>query len=48
MSLKQPVYGISPLKFFSALKEEKQFDYIFAAWQYIKTARHPNKGGCYR
>ncbi|WP_418456651.1 ERF family protein [Borreliella lusitaniae] len=31
MSFNQPVYGNSPLKFFCALKEEKQFDYIFTA-----------------
>ncbi|WP_418905024.1 ERF family protein [Borreliella lusitaniae] len=31
MSFNQSVYGNSPLKFFCALKEEKQFDYIFAA-----------------
>ncbi|WP_210360913.1 ERF family protein [Borreliella garinii] len=31
MSFKQPIYGASPLIFFGALKEDKQFDYIFAA-----------------
>ncbi|WP_215536721.1 ERF family protein [Borreliella bavariensis] len=31
MSFKQPIYGASPLIFFSALKKDKQFDYIFAA-----------------
>ncbi|WP_418905846.1 ERF family protein [Borreliella japonica] len=31
MSFKQPIYGASPLIFFSVLKKDKQFDYIFAA-----------------
>ncbi|WP_210753281.1 ERF family protein [Borreliella valaisiana] len=31
MSFKHPIYGASPLIFFGALKEDKQFDYIFAA-----------------
>ncbi|WP_420025826.1 ERF family protein (plasmid) [Borreliella yangtzensis] len=31
MSFKKPIYGASPLIFFGALKEDKQFDYIFAA-----------------
>ncbi|MBB6032055.1 hypothetical protein HNR35_001058 [Borreliella spielmanii] len=31
MSFKRTAYGPSPLLFFSVLKEEKQFDYIFAA-----------------
>ncbi|MBB6043513.1 hypothetical protein HNP68_001135 [Borrelia yangtzensis] len=31
MSFKQLIYGASPLIFFGALKEDKQFDYIFAA-----------------
>nr|AAU86123.1 hypothetical protein BGP273 [Borreliella bavariensis PBi] len=31
MSFKQPIYGSSPLIFFSVLKKDKQFDYIFAA-----------------
>ncbi|WP_418905771.1 ERF family protein [Borreliella japonica] len=31
MSFKQPIYGASPLIFFSVLKIYKQFDYIFAA-----------------
>ncbi|WP_215536068.1 ERF family protein [Borreliella bavariensis] len=31
MSFKKPIYGASPLIFFSVLKKDKQFDYIFAA-----------------
>ncbi|ACN52731.1 hypothetical protein BVAVS116_O0024 (plasmid) [Borreliella valaisiana VS116] len=31
MSFKQPIYGASPLILFGALKEDRQFDYIFAA-----------------
>ncbi|WP_418909573.1 ERF family protein (plasmid) [Borreliella sinica] len=31
MSFKKPMYGASPLIFFSVLKKDKQFDYIFAA-----------------
>ncbi|WP_420025464.1 ERF family protein [Borreliella valaisiana] len=31
ISFKKPIYGASPLIFFGALKEDKQFDYIFAA-----------------
>ncbi|WP_418457513.1 ERF family protein [Borreliella andersonii] len=31
MSFKKAIYGASPLIFFSVLKEDKQFDYIFAA-----------------
>ncbi|PRR32203.1 ERF family protein [Borreliella burgdorferi] len=31
MSFKKAIYGASPLIFFSVLKKEKQFDYIFAA-----------------
>ncbi|WP_418905809.1 ERF family protein [Borreliella japonica] len=31
MSFKQPIYGASPLIFFSVLKKDKQFDYIFVA-----------------
>ncbi len=31
MSFKRTTYGPSPLLFFSVLKEDKQFDYIFAA-----------------
>ncbi|WP_215540914.1 ERF family protein [Borreliella bavariensis] len=31
ISFKQPIYGASPLIFFSVLKKDKQFDYIFAA-----------------
>ncbi|MBB6213787.1 hypothetical protein HNP67_001282 [Borreliella californiensis] len=31
MSFKRPIYGASPLIFFSVLKKDKQFDYIFAS-----------------
>ncbi len=31
MSFKRTAYGPSPLLFFSVLKEDKQFDFIFAA-----------------
>ncbi|AEL19348.1 conserved hypothetical protein (plasmid) [Borreliella bissettiae DN127] len=30
MAFKRTTYGPGPLIFFSVLKEEKQFDYIFA------------------
>ncbi|MBB6213764.1 hypothetical protein HNP67_001259 [Borreliella californiensis] len=31
MSFKRPIYGARPLIFFSVLKRDKQFDYIFTA-----------------